>query len=233
MLDGAMAEMVERFAADKVTREGLQAAERGDWPADLWQELDGLGLPRGMLDGEDGGAELSPAEAVEIVRLLGRHALPVPLGDAMVTLWIARRAGLTPPDGYVAPATAARATLSREGEGFRLSGQAARVPWGGEAAALLVSAELDGAPMLALLPAAALSVTPGTNMARERRDTLDFDTVLDASTVAAAPEGFGPEGLLLIGAAVRTAGLAGAMERALEMTVAYAQERVQFGKPIA
>jgi acyl-CoA dehydrogenase len=72
----------------------------------------------------------------------------------------------------------------------------------------------------------------GRNLAGEPRDDISVDAHVAPDAVAEAPRGFGPEQLQLLGAATRTILIAGALATVLDMTVRYAQERVQFGRPI-
>jgi acyl-CoA dehydrogenase len=73
-------------------------------------------------------------------------------------------------------------------------------------------------------------VAAGHNVALEPRDTLRFDAAtLDAVGEAALP------GRIVehYGAMLRTAQMAGALDAILDMSVHYAGERIQFGRPIA
>jgi acyl-CoA dehydrogenase len=117
-------------------------------------------------------------------------------------------------------------SLHRAEGGWRLTGTAARVPWARDAADIAVLA--DG--HVALLPGGAFSVTLDGNLAGEPRDTIAVDVLLPAEAVAPSP--ISPAQLRAAGAAVRTVQLAGALTRALALSVQYAQTRVQFGRPI-
>jgi acyl-CoA dehydrogenase len=77
-----------------------------------------------------------------------------------------------------------------------------------------------------------LTVTAATNLAGEPRDTIECDRLTPA---AWAPAGVGVdvEAQRLRGALTRVCLMAGAIERVLDVTVRYTQERQQFGRPIA
>jgi acyl-CoA dehydrogenase len=96
------------------------------------------------------------------------------------------------------------------------------VPWGGEADGVV--ATLNG-ELIVLSCGDAASIEPHENPAEEPRDTLHFEN----SPVATAAC---PLDLVALGALVRTAQIAGAMDAALAQSIAYANERVQFDKPI-
>ncbi|WP_375310388.1 acyl-CoA dehydrogenase family protein [Bradyrhizobium sp. A5] len=72
------------------------------------------------------------------------------------------------------------------------------------------------------------------NVAYEPREDLDFGGVqLAASDVLPAPSCPGADGLMPFDAAIRVQQMIGAMERCMDYALSYANERVQFGRPIA
>jgi alkylation response protein AidB-like acyl-CoA dehydrogenase len=93
---------------------------------------------------------------------------------------------------------------------------------------LAVLARCEGQDWVALVSNACWSVEPGANVAREPRDTLR----LNGSVLSAAPAAVTPSTLKAAGAAIRTQQIAGALTRLIEITTQYAQDRVQFGRPI-
>ena len=77
-------------------------------------------------------------------------------------------------------------------------------------------------------------MTKGRNLAGEPRDELRFDHVmLAAEHVAPAGPGIDADALWRRGALARIAQMAGALEEVLALTIRYAGEREQFGRPIA
>jgi acyl-CoA dehydrogenase len=77
-------------------------------------------------------------------------------------------------------------------------------------------------------------VAPGKNIANEPRDTLTFDNVrISADAAGALGESVSRAVLYRRGALARATMMSGALERALDLGVTYAQERVQFGRPIS
>src|SRR6185437_7054731 len=74
----------------------------------------------------------------------------------------------------------------------------------------------------------AWDATPGANVAGEPRDAVRILRP-PAARAALALE---PRGLRAAGAVIRTQQMAGALERVTGLTVSYAQQRVQFGRPI-
>jgi acyl-CoA dehydrogenase len=105
----------------------------------------------------------------------------------------------------------------------RASGTLRRVPWARSASVVM----LVGDSVL-LFDRAGLTVTDGTNVAEEPRDTVTVDGAVTAASVG---DHAGTE-LRLRGALGRACLLAGAARGALAASVQYAGERVQFGRPI-
>lgn len=228
-----------RLFQNIVTPRELARAEAGEWPQDAWKAVEELGLPLALVPEDQGGFGIDPVEALAAVRVAAAFALPLPLGESMLANRLLAGAGIDAPGGALSVASAAIPAgrpaypidLVPENGGWRLTGVARRVPWGGKVSGVVVVAEAAGVPHVALVPAGRFEVAPGTNLAGEPRDDLTFDCILDPSQVAPAA-GVTPEGLHAAGAALRSIQIAGALARVLEMTVQYANERSQFGRPI-
>lgn len=217
----------------------LLRAETGEWLSEGWAAIEDFGAPLALLTEEQGGFGLPASDALQIVRLAAEACVPMPVGEAMVANWLLAQTGLPIGEGplTVAPVEPADTLhLSREGEGanaqWRLTGTAHRVPWGRVADMIVVVAHASDGPKVVRVARAAASITEGANMARHFRDDLVFDAVIDASHVAPLPTGFDADVLLLVGAAVRAVGMSGALNRILDIAVTYANDRVQFGRPI-
>ncbi|MBR0653182.1 acyl-CoA dehydrogenase [Roseomonas terrae] len=217
-----------RLFSDHVDRAVHAAAEAGEWPAALWQALEDSGLTQPLEAG------LSLPEAMGLLQIAAQHAAPVPLAETLCAAWMMANCGIEVSTGPMTIAPVVRGEtlrLERRGDGWHLAGRATRVPWGRHATSIAVLAETDdGALHVALLPRDAAAIIHGGNTALEPRDTLIVDTALPVGAVARCP--FGYDVLRAFGAAMRTAQIAGALERALELSVTYAGQRVQFGRAI-
>ncbi len=235
MTGSLIEDTAERLFGDYSSSKLLAASERGAFAGDFWAAVDDAGLPRALVPEEAGGFGMPAAEALTILRVAGRHAVPLPLGETMAAAWLLAGAGLMNPEGPMTIAPVGRndaLTLDRRGDGWHLSGSASRVPWGRDAVAVVVLATHQGMPMVALVGPAGFAVRHGGNLAREPRDTLDFDAHLAADAVAPAASGVNLASLRALGAAMRSLQMAGAMAALLDMTTKYALDRAQFGKPI-
>lgn len=231
--DQIIVESVERLFADAVTPQLLKSVEAGLWPQDLWDAVAALGLPEALVPEDQGGYGLDPLVALAVVRVAARFALPLPLAE---TLWANRllaAAGLPLAEGPASFTNASHDALpraARTADGWHLSGTATRVPWGAQAEVIVVTARAGDDLVLVRLPRGHATVTSGDNLAAEPRDDLAFDLALPADAVAPAPRL--AQHAEEAGAALRAIQMAGALERVLHLSVRYAGERVQFGRPI-
>ncbi len=222
-----LADSAERLFAAYAGTSVRRSAEDGVFPQALWDAVTDAGFTAALLPEAAGGFGATVAEAMGLLRIAATHAAPIPLAETMLAGWLLARAGLRVPEGplTLAPVRLKDAlSLRRAGDGWRLTGTASRIPWARDAAAIVVL--VDG-PAVALLRPGGFTVSHDRNLAGEPRDTITVDARVDPVTIDV-----GPAQLRAAGAAVRTVQIAGALSRALALSVQYAQTRVQFGRPI-
>jgi len=204
-----------------------RAADQGTWPAALWSAIAEAGLPRALVPEEAGGFGVPVSDALSLLKVAGAHAVPLPLAETMLASWLLAGAGLRIPDG---PLTAGpvrdgeSVTLTPVDGGWRLSGTISRVPWARNADHLVILANAR----VALVGRESWSIETGENVAREPRDTVR----VNGTAIAVGPTKATPSDLIAVGAAMRTQQIAGALTRLMEITTQYAQDRVQFGRPL-
>ena len=223
-LQTILSDSVNRLLEDHATKQTIVAAEEGAFPQTLWDELVANGLTRVLVPEEMEGAGATWADAFVVLKALGEHAAPVPLAETIVAGWILARAGLPIPDGVITLLEGD--LLLKEG---RLSGIAKRVPWGRNASHGVALVKSGWGVEAVLVPLEYVQLKQDQNLAREPRDTLIFERV--AVTETGWVE-LPANGLRLFGALARSAQMAGAFDYLTKQSVAYANERTQFGKPI-
>jgi acyl-CoA dehydrogenase len=188
--------------------------------------LEAAGLLRPHLPEAAGGAGAGWQEAYVVAHTAGRHAVPLPIGEALAAGWLLAKAGLEIPAGplTLVPELLPAAALERDSTELTLL----RVPFGRHAAhAAAVVAGSSGVSVVCL-PLAGAAVEEGQNLALEPRDDLRVK-------VRGAPRNHAEvsaDAGRLLGALVRSAQMAGALDAILDMAVQYAGERIQFGRPI-
>jgi len=221
MPDMILYDSAMRLFGDLVTPEVLTAADKGAWPERLWQAVE----EAGYLDVLAGGAA-GMVEAATIMRAAGHHAAPIPLGETMLARWLCAACELATPPGAltIGPVEAEDRLEIADGA---VSGHASHIPWGRAAPAVVLIA---GNTLIAVERAAA-TFASGTNLAGEPRDHLD--AVEPGGRSARLPSAIDSHLLLRFGALFRAAQMAGVMEAALALSTRYANDRIQFGRPIA
>jgi acyl-CoA dehydrogenase len=229
--DQIVAETAARIFADLADPQTINNAHDTGWKEPLWRAISEAGLALAWVPEAQGGAGASLAEGFSILGIAGRYALPVPLAETLIAGWLLARAGIEAPEGAmtVAPVRPRdRITFNSDGT---LSGSARGIPFASEAKHIAVAAGDSAASTIALVKTGDCRVSEGHNLAGEPANTVSFDRVKPVRS-ARAPAGFDPSALLLMGAIVRSVEAAGALEAILSLSVAYANERVAFERPI-
>ena len=221
----------------------------------LWRRLCGeIGVAGLLVPERYGGAGGSLADVQVVMAELGRVLAPVPmLGSAVLATAVLleaddETAGRLLPGLAAGGSVAALAWAGQEGHwdpgraacratqdpagGWRLAGEAHYVLDGDVADVLLVAAQApDQVAVFEVRPGAAgVGCRAVTTM-----DTTRRLAVLSLDGAAGRPVGCGQDGLTRardLACLALAAEQAGAARRALEETVAYTRDRVQFGRPI-
>jgi acyl-CoA dehydrogenase len=227
-----LAETVERILADLCTPAVVRAAEEGAWPEPLWRQIEEASLPAALVPESAGGAGLYWHDVLPVLVACGRHAVPVPLGEAIVAHGIAASVGKTLPKGIPTLALLENRVKETSVRADGLTVQARAVPYARNAdhvVGTLAPAESErSSAELVVLSTRSARVTPAAHSGGEDRCDLEWNDVVPEIRAPIA----GGTSALEVGAALRTAQLAGAIARVLELSVRYAGERKQFGKSI-
>lgn len=221
-----------RMLGDLADPQALVNAKGDSWKAPLWRALEEAGLTRAWAPEALNGSGAGLADGFEILRIAGSFAVPVPLAETLLAAWLLAQAGLRIPAGVLSVAPASEGERLTIGADGRISGRARAVPFARDAAHLAIVAHGAEGLTIALIRAEDCTIERRSNIAGEPRDDVTFDAV-KAIALADAPAKFRDETLLLMGAAVRAIQMSGALSAILERSVAYANERVAFERPIA
>ncbi len=237
---------VADLLAEHGTTERVAAASGDGWDAapwaTLWRALEDTGLTLVGSSEEAGGSGGDLAAAADIAVAAGTAAVPVPLAETLAAAMVLARAGLDIPAGPLTLAIAADPDVPLR-----------RVPYGRWATTVAVGAGPDGtdpdtgAPDSGALVFGALdtgaegrgewlavasraaAVRAGRNLAGEPRDEVELGTEAEFRAVPAGTADYARCLLRLF----RSLLIAGAAQRALDLTVAYVNEREQFGRALA
>jgi alkylation response protein AidB-like acyl-CoA dehydrogenase len=228
--DGLVAATAARIFADLADGQTILKSTDAGWKAPLWQALSEAGLSRAWVPEDCGGAGAELSDGFALMQVAGRAALAMPLAETLIAGWLLAQAGLEVPDMMltVAPCLP-RDRLACDADG-RISGRARHVPFARDAAAFAVIAQGPHGMVVALVSADETRIEPGQSLADDPADTVLFER---CAPLAQATVAIDPGALMTLGAIARSLQIAGSLETALAITVAYANQRVAFEKPIA
>ena len=201
-IDDSLLEPFRRLLTDVATPAAIRAAEKTSGTPAMWGDLEASGFLDALLPEKQGGAGLALDDLFPIVAATGEFTLPVPFAETMVA-----RAILAS-HGAEAPAGAA----------IVLAPPSAIIPLAGTAAYALVPRD-DRLSLIALK-------IVGSDPFGAAGGSIDLESESILSVDAGAID------LMLVAAGLTAAKMAGAMVRLLDMTISYAQERQQFGRPL-
>ena len=205
-VDPLLLETVNAVLADHCEPESLGAAE-GGYDTKLWAALENSGLHAVGVAESAGGSGGTLHDAAAIAKAAGNFAAPVPITElSLMAGYAVESAGLSLPAGPVAVV---------------IAGHEARVAWAPVAKNLVVVTPAG----VSVRPASQGVGTTGRNYAGEPWATVELGT-------AAASPGATPAQVWARGALGRSLLMAGALGRAVDLSIQYANERVQFGRAI-
>ena len=230
-MENIIAEVTRRIFRDLGDPQTLNGAADGRWRTPLWRALEESALTKAWVPEPLDGAGARIADGFEILRIAGGFAVALPLAETLLAGWLLSRAGLRVPRGMLSVAPVRAGEGLELGDDGRLSGFAASVPFARDVEHLAVVARRGKKAVIALVARAHCTLQPGSSIAGEPRDDVTLENVVPVSSAGAPPE-FRDDALMLMGAAVRAAQMSGALQSILDRSVAYAKERVAFGRPI-
>ncbi len=233
MADSIIADATTRIFRDLCDPQTVNNATDEAWKAPLWEALEEAGLTAAMIPEALGGAGITFNHAGDILRISGQFAAPVPIAETMLAGWLLAGAGLTFPGGAIAVAPARAQdvdVLEIDSDGL-VQGTARFVSHAHDSDRIAVLARRGDGAAVALVATGDCAVTPGTSLAGDSLDTVNFSGVTPEAIGDATPER--ADELMLMGAMARAAQMAGALETLLDISVSYAGERIAFERPIA
>jgi alkylation response protein AidB-like acyl-CoA dehydrogenase len=208
----------------------------GGWDRGLWDDLCTQGWPGIAAPESAGGVGLGWVEAAVLLGSVGAHVAPVPILGQLVA--VDAVVSGDPGSAWSSPlidgsaiAAAAFRTVSaeRRGDGWLLSGGTEPVPFAPSAdVAVVPGVDGDGTEHLFLVEVG--DRPPAQPAMDQTREVGRY-----AFQATPAIELGGPDAVrhhVDRGAVAYSAELLGAADRCLDLAVAYARERVQFGRPI-
>jgi acyl-CoA dehydrogenase len=209
-MDTLLADHFDKLLEGICTPNDVRAIEAGASVEQFWAGLQESGFLDALLPEASGGAGLGLDDVAPLLFLLGARAIPLPVGETMVARALLDRAGQASPTGPIVLAAPSPDSGSL-------------VP----SAAVASHVLLDTGHEVRLYEREALDVRdPGIHgsLALRVQSAGDRRPLAEIERPAA--------GLASLAAVIRAAQIAGAAGKVLEMSITYAKDRIQFGKPI-
>ena len=222
-------ETLERMLAAHCHAAVVEAAEE-TWPVELWTVLEEAGLPIAWVPERLGGAGASVSDGFAIVRLASRFAAPVPLAETLLAGWVLSEIDLAVSSGPATVVVSGEDGTFAINDDGTLSGDAPEVPHSRHCETLVVVLPVQGSCSVVTVKVADCAIEPGSSLCGESRDRVSCEH----TTVQQAAHGHSLQAssVLRMGAALRAAQMAGALESVLSRSLGYAGERQQFGRLI-
>ncbi|GAA4407786.1 acyl-CoA dehydrogenase [Advenella faeciporci] len=218
-MDNLFDEAVGRLFADISEKYGNSLdLSSADYEA-IWSEIAASGFLDVMLTEEKGGAGLSLKEAGNLFKLEGYFNLPVPFASTLLARGWLDNNRLTVPDGSIAIAT--MGVKVSEGQGRIVIN---KLPFGHQAASFLVLA--NQRCYLLTQEKAVVNEVYHAGLFASVSWRLEETIELDVSARAL-------DELLNLASLATLLPSVGAMEKIFEMTLEYANQRQQFGRPLS
>jgi acyl-CoA dehydrogenase len=234
MTESFLSASVRPLLRDLCTPEALRAAERDRWAPDLWKAVADSGLPWVSVPEQPGGSGGTLSDALEVLALAGYYGLPLPVAETMLGSHLLVAAGLALPEGpsSVVPGTAEdELSVKHVAGGLRVEGTVHRVPWASAVRQIVVVAEVDDELAVFSVDAHEVEIAPRSSLAGEPRDTVTIEATV-AKGRWARPSDLRPDADFLLRTLMRATMMGGALQRISDMSLQYAGEREQFGRPI-
>ena len=188
-----------------------------------WVQFEAMGLQGVLVPEAEGGFGGGGLESWLVCHAAGRHAIDLPVVEAIIAAGLLAAAGLPIPDGVLSVATRVDGKLDK-GE---FAGTLHGVPWGRHADHVVGIIDSGDSKRLICIATAGTQIEHHANMADEPRDGLH----IASSTIASAP--YTGIDIRHHGALARSALIAGASRAAMDLAIKHVLDRSQFGKPLA
>ena len=196
---------LDRLLTDLCTSEVVAKSEEGEFASEVWQSLAETGLTTASIASESGGSGGGASDSLFVIREAARYAAPVPLSEHFIAALLLSDHGASISNNAI---TVASGDFNLDGNN-RLTGTARNVAFARWCAQVVLVASSPTGLKLCRINLAYAQIEHQSNIAGEPRDTVLFDTMLNAEDIFET-EALINEKLQLLGAATRCMMMAGA-----------------------
>lgn len=216
-MQNSLYDSADKLFAQECTPALIRQVEQGRDRDALWKTLVEAGFSDALLPEDADGAGLTLSDVWPILFCMGRHALPVPYAHTLLARAWLHQAGQALPEG---PITIASFQVTSDAQGLT----ARAVNFGRTASWVLAQSE-DRVWLLDTK----LAHVQGSGGYGSLDADLTWPASVAQSSFVATPASTPLKDLLALSLSIL---IAGGLDRVFEMTLDYANQRSQFGKPI-
>lgn len=222
-------DVVERMLKENVDKDLVDTVEQGLWASKVWGLFEENGIPIVAISEENGGAGGDLEDLLNIVRLTGKYAAPIPFAETTLANYILEYTNLQVISDLATYMLSTDQAYTLEDK--KLTGEAIHIHWARHTKHLVTLANSSEGTHLVEIDLGKAEITQGANLAGEPRDTVKFSNA-QVSQVSAALSSDDIRTLTTFETAFQLALMTGAIDKINDLTVQYTKEREQFGRPI-
>ena len=224
-------DVVERIFKDQVSKETVDLVEDGKWAEDLWSILQENEMLTVAISETAGGAGGDLDDLFNIFRLIGKYAVPIPFVEFTVANYLLELANL--------PITMQKVTYAIDQDELlimdsqnTITGTLTNVPWARHVEELVTLVKCEKGVRIVKLSLGDAKIETSINLAGEPRDTVTFNLIKAEQISESLLTNAELQYIMKIETAAKVALMAGAIDKAVELSIQYSKEREQFGRPI-
>lgn len=220
-----------KLFANEAGKSLIETVEDGEFPSALWRQVNELGFTRLFAPEAAGGIEADWDDAYPVLHNLGYYQAPIPLAEtAIAHLLVAAAGRQLDTEAPVAIISAQDGQVVFDASQTRISAQLQDVKWARVSSHVLIGLP-GGECVVVALDTADVQIAAGKDISGMPADTVSLDgSAVIERFINPFPDLTDP--VKVLGAGARAMMMVGALEFALDTSVQYAKDRVQFGKPI-
>ncbi|MFJ8262188.1 acyl-CoA dehydrogenase family protein [Rummeliibacillus sp. NPDC094406] len=224
-------DVVEKIFKDHVQKETVDLVEEGKWAENVWSILNDNGMLGVTISEDAGGADGDLEDLLNIYRLVGKYAVPIPFVEYTFANYLLELVKLPITERKVTYTVNTNEKLVFTGD-QTVRGTLTNVPWARHADELVAIAKAEEGDYLVKVAIEDTFLEQNINLSCEPRDTIILENVkvLHKSVVALTSEQL--QTIMHVETAAKVALMAGTIEKINDLTVQYTKEREQFGRPI-
>jgi acyl-CoA dehydrogenase len=235
-LEDILTETATKIFKSRCTKELINEAEQGVFPIQLWNEVEEMGMTTMGIPEEAGGTGFIYKDALNILRIAGKYAAPIPLAETLVSNWLLHETGIIigkSPKTIVLPSVNEIVEFTEDQDYWNISGQVKYVPFAECSSQIVVLGRtVNKEQIMGIVDRSQVLINGGQGLAGDSKDIVVFKNIrISKDSAKRIPNEIIKKVYNQL-ALTRIVLMSGALERVLELTVQHAKEREQFGRPI-